>query len=65
MLFKILGKLMYNEPYLHLLEKNYIFCEQFHFGADRLTDHTIIEIIDEITNGFMENKNTVGVYKYQ
>ena len=55
-IFKILGKLIYNELYIHLAEKN-IFCEQF--GS---TDHAIIEIVDEIANDFMENKNTIGVF---
>ena len=53
---------MYNALYIHLAEKNIIFCEQFGFWADCSTDHTIIEIVDEITNDFMENKNTVGVF---
>ena len=58
---KILGKLMYNELYIHLAEKNITFCEQFGFWADRSTDYAIIEIVDEI-NYFMENKSTAGVF---
>ena len=43
-------------------DKNIISCEQFGFWADRTTDHAIIGIVDEITNDFMKNKNTVGVF---
>ena len=50
---------MYNELYIHSAEKN-IYCEQFCFWADGSTDHTIIEIVNEI-NYFMEN-NTVVVF---
>ena len=59
---KILGKLTYNELYIYLAEKNILFCEQIGFWAGCWTDHAIIEIVDEITNDFMENKNTVGIF---
>ena len=46
---------MYNELYIHLAEHNISYSEQFGlvFG--------IIEIVDEITNGFMDIKYTIGV----
>ena len=47
---------MYNELYIHLAERSILYSEQFGlvFG--------IVEIVDEITNGFMEIKCTIGVF---
>ena len=59
---KRLGKLKYNEFCMHLAEHNVYFSEQFGFWTGHSIDNAIIETIDEITNGFMENKYTVGVF---
>ena len=53
---------MYNTLYIHLAEDNIFFSEQVGFWADYVTDHAIIEIVDEITNIFIENKYTIGVF---
>ena len=53
---------MYNELYIYVAENNIIFQKQFGFWAEFPTDYGIIEILDEIVNDFMENKNTVGVF---
>ena len=47
---------MYNELYIHLAEHSILYREQFGlvFG--------IVVIVDEITNGFMEIKYTIGVF---
>lgn len=47
---------MYNELYIHLEECSILYSEQFGlvFG--------IVEIVDKITNGFMEIKYTVRVF---
>ena len=47
---------MYNELYIHVAEHSVLYSEQFGlvFG--------IVVIIDEITNGFMEIKYTIGVF---
>ena len=34
----------------------------FRFWDGDLTDHALIEIVDRITNGFMESKNIIGVF---
>ena len=39
-----------------------LFSQQFGFQASLLTEHAVIEIADEITNGFMENKYTIGIF---
>ena len=53
---------MYNELYIYLADHNIFFSEQVGFWADHLTDHAIIKIVDEITNVFIENKYTIGVF---
>ena len=53
---------MYNKLYIHLAEHNIFFSEQVGFWADHVTDHTIIEIVDEITNAFIKNKHTMAVF---
>ena len=53
---------MYNELYIYVAENNIIFQKQFGFWDEFPTDYAIIEILDEIVNDFMENKNTVGVF---
>ena len=58
----MLGKLMHNKLYIHLPEHNVLFSEQFGFWEGHSTDNAIIETVDEITNGFMENKYTIGVF---
>lgn len=47
---------MYNKLYIHLTGHNILYSEQFGlvFG--------IVDIVDEITNGFMEIKFIVGVF---
>ena len=47
---------MYNKLYIHLTEHNILYSEQFGlvFG--------IVDIVDEITNGFMEIKFIIGVF---
>ena len=49
---------MYNELYIHLADHNILFSEQFGFWDGHLTDHAVIDIVDEI-NGFMEIKYTL------
>ena len=53
---------MYNELYVHLAERNILFSEQVGFWVDHVTDHAIIEIVDEMANVFIENKCTIGVF---
>ena len=47
---------MYNKLQIHLAEHNILYSEQFSlvFG--------IVDIVDEITNGFMEIKFIIGVF---
>ena len=53
---KNLGKPMYNELYIHLVEHSVLYSVQFGLVFE------IVVILDEITNGFMEIKYTIGVF---
>ena len=47
--------------YIRLAERTIVFSKQVGFWVDHVTDHAVIEIIDEI-NVFIENKYTVSVF---
>ena len=51
---------MYNKFYNSLTTNSISFSKQFGFRAGHLTDHAIVELMDEITYGFIENKYTFG-----
>ena len=58
---KILEKIMYNKLYSYLTINEILYNKQFGFRAGHATDHAILELVDEITNGFIEKKYTLGV----
>ena len=58
---KILEKVMYNCLYKHLLN-NIIYEKQFGFQENHSTDHTIIQLVDPISNSFEKNHFTLGVF---
>ena len=58
---KILEKIMYNCLYKHLLN-NIIYEKQFGFQENHSTDHTIIQLVDPISNSFEKNHFTLGVF---
>ena len=59
---KILERLMYNKLYSYLTENNILFNLQFGFRNKHSTEHAIIELVDNILNGFSEDKYTLGVF---
>ena len=52
---------MYNKLYNYLTKNNILFSKQFGFRAGHQTEHAIVELADEITYGFIENKYNLGV----
>ena len=59
---KILEKLIYNKLYIYLTRNNILFSKQFAFRAGHSTDDAIVELVEELTNGFIENKYALGVF---
>ena len=53
---------MYKKLYNDLTKSNILCSKQFGFHAGHLTGRTIVELVDKITNGFMENKHILGVF---
>ena len=53
---------MHNKLFNYLTKNNISYSKQFGFPAFHSTNHAIVELVDEITNGFIENKHTLGVF---
>ena len=58
---KISEKIMYNHFYKHLLNNNILYKKQFGFQENHSTDHTIIQLVDQISNSFEKYHFTLGV----
>ena len=59
MFFKVLENLMNNKLYNSLTTNNILTSKQFGSSAGHCT--AIVELVDEISNGFVENRYTFGV----
>ena len=53
---------MYNRLNTFLCEKNILYEKQFGFQTAHSTDHAIIQLVNEISKPFEENKFTLGVF---
>ena len=53
---------MYNRLYTFLCENNILYEKQFGFQTAHSTDHAIIQLVNEISKSFEENKFTLGVF---
>ena len=59
MFFQVLENLMNNKLYNSLTTNNILTSKQFGSSAGHST--AIVELVDEISNGFVENKYTFGL----
>ena len=59
---KILERIMYKRLNKYLQENKILYYKQFGFQAGHSTDHTIIQLVDQIYENFEENKYTLGVF---
>ena len=57
---KILERIMYNRLYTFLCENNILYKKQFGSQTAHSTDHTIIQLVNEISKSFEEIKFTLG-----
>ena len=53
---------MYNKFYNYLAKNNILFSKQFRFWAGHSTDYVIVELVEQVTNGFIEPFYTLGVF---
>ena len=59
---KILEHIMYNRLYKYLIENNILYSKQFGFQNGHSTDHTVVQLVDQITESFENSKYTLGVF---
>ena len=59
---KILGRIMYNRLYNHLMKNNILYSKQFGFLKGHSMEHAIIQLIDQINNNFENNGFTIGAF---
>jgi hypothetical protein len=59
---KIFERVVYNRIFDHLTKNNFFYPKQFGFQKNLSTEHAIIELVDQINNGFNENKFTLGIF---
>ena len=52
---KILERVMYNRLYKYLLDSNILYKNRFGFQEGHSTDHTILQLVDQIHNNFEQN----------
>ena len=53
---------MYNRVYTYLAENNISFNKQFGFRAGHSTEHTLLELIDQISNSFNDISYFLGIF---
>ena len=53
---------MYNSLYKYLTENNILYSKQFGFQNGHSTDHAVVQLVDQITESFENNKYTLGVF---
>ena len=59
---KILERLMYNRLYKHLSNLKILYSKQFRFQKDHSTDHTLLQLVDQIYELFELNEYTIGIF---
>ena len=59
---KILEKIMYNRLYDYLTQYEILYKKQFGFQKKHSTEHALLELVNEISDSFENNKFTIGVF---
>ena len=59
---KILEKIMYNRFYKYLTDNSILYKKQFGFQEGHSTEHAIVQLVDQIRNGFESKQYTLGVF---
>ena len=53
---------MYNRLYQYLTENKILYPKEIGFQTGHLTEHAIVQLVDQILESFEYNKYTVGVF---
>ena len=53
---------MYNHLYQYLTENQILYPKQYGFQMGHLTEHAIIQLVDQILESFEYSKYTLGVF---
>ena len=53
---------MYNRLYKFLLENNILYQKQFGFQSAHSTEHVIPQLVNQITEAFIQGKYTLGIF---
>ena len=53
---------MYNLLYKFLLENSILYQKQFGFQNAHLTEHTILQLVNKITEAFSQRKHTLWIF---
>ena len=53
---------MYNRLFKYFKTNNILYSKQFGFQEGHSTEHAIIQLIDQINNGFEKNHYTLGIF---
>ena len=61
-LSKLLERIMYNRLYKYLVDNELLYEKPFGFQKGHSTDHTIMELVSEISDSFDKNMYTLGVF---
>ena len=59
---KIPEKIMYNRLYKHLKEKDILYKKRFGFQQKHLTEHAILQLIDQVNYSFERNQFILGIF---
>ena len=59
---KLLERIMNNCLYIFLLENNILYQKQFGFQNAHSAEHTILQLVNRITEAFSQAKNTLGIF---
>ena len=59
---KMLECIIYRRLYSYLQENKILYSKQFDFQTGHSTDHTIIQLVEQIYENFEEDKYTLGMF---
>ena len=53
---------MYNRFYKFLLENNILYQKQFGFQNVHSTEHSTLQLVNQVTEAFSQGKYTIGIF---
>ena len=59
---KILERILYNRTYEYFNNNKLLYNKQFGFQSNNSTEHAILQLVDDVSNGFDNGEFTLGVF---